>query len=103
VYCLPEFLKIWTALKWGGRPRPRVTPWSRFYFALIFAQPIYSFANLTTAATEAFDRYIELTEARMKSDLNPARFLQIDAKPETKAKLRSGEVRIQPGVARDNG
>jgi hypothetical protein len=89
------------ALKWGGRPRPRATPWSRFFFALIFAQPIYSFANLTPAATAAFDRYIELTEARMKSDLDAARFLQIDAKPETKAKLRSGEVRIRQSVTRE--
>ena len=98
-----QFLTVLAAPKWGGRPRPRANPWSRFFFALIFAQPIYSFANLTPAATAAFDRYIELTEARMKSDLDPARLLQIDAKPETKAKLKSGEVRIQPGVARENG
>ena len=70
---------------------------------IVSVQSAYAFANLTPAATAAFDRYIELTEARMKSDLDPTRFLQIDAKPETKAKLRSGEVRIQPGVARENG
>jgi len=70
---------------------------------LVSIQSAYAFANLTPAATAAFDRYIELTEARMKSDLDPARFLKIDAKPEAKAKLRSGEVRIQPGVARENG
>jgi len=70
---------------------------------LVSVQSVYAFANLTPAATAAFDRYIELTEARMKGDLDPARFLQVDAKPETKAELRSGEVRIQPGVARENG
>ena len=70
---------------------------------LVSVQSTYAFANLAPAATAAFDRYIESTEARMKSDLDPARFLQIDAKPETKAKLISGEVRIEPGVARENG
>jgi hypothetical protein len=74
-----------------------------FFFILISAQAIYAFANLAPAASGAFDRYIELTEARMKSDLAAARFLQIDAAPEMKAKVRAGETRIQPSVTRDNG
>lgn len=74
-----------------------------FFCALISTQSTYAFANLTPAATAAFDRYIELTEARMKGDLVAARFLQIDAAPDVKAKVRAGETRIQPSVTRDNG
>jgi len=74
-----------------------------FFSIFISAQPVFASANLTPAATAAFDRYIELTEARMKGDLDPAHFLQIDASPELKAKVRAGETRIQPGVTRNNG
>jgi hypothetical protein len=74
-----------------------------FFVILISAQPTYAFANLAPAASAAFDRYIDLTEARMKGDLAPARFLQIDASPEMKAKVRAGETRIQPSVTRENG
>jgi hypothetical protein len=74
-----------------------------FFFVLISVQPTYAFVSLTPAASAAFDRYIELTEARMNRDLDPARFLQIDLKPELKAQVRAGETRIQPGVTRDNG
>jgi len=79
--------------------------WARLFFfsVLLSGQPIYPFANLTPVATAAFDRYIELTEGRMKADLDPARFLQIDATPDGKAKVRAGETRIQPSVTRDNG
>jgi len=70
---------------------------------LISIQPTYAFANLTRAATAAFDRYIELTEARMKGDLVAARFLQIDATPAMKAKARAGETLIQSSVTRENG
>ena len=74
-----------------------------FFCALISVQPTYAFANLAPAATAAFDRYIELTEARMKGDLVAARFLQIDATPEMKAKVRAGETRIQSSATRENG
>jgi len=77
---------------------------SLFFFCVLISAPrTYAFAKVTPAATAAFDRYIELTEARMKGDLDPARFLQIDTKPEIKAKVRAGETRIQSSVARDNG
>ncbi len=70
-------------------------------FAIIIsAHPAYAFVKLTPAATAAFDRYIEVTEARMKRDLNPARFLQIDANPEMKAKVRAGETSIRSNLTR---
>jgi len=72
---------------------------SLFLFAVIIsAHPAYAFAKLTPAATAAFDRYIGVTEARLKRDLDPARFLQIDAKPEMKAKVRTGETLIQSNL-----
>ncbi|HEY6390122.1 MAG TPA: hypothetical protein VIX89_02520 [Bryobacteraceae bacterium] len=74
-----------------------------FFYALISAQPTYAFAKLTPAATAAFDRYIELTEARMNRNLDAARFLEIDARPEIKARVRAGETRIESSVTRDNG
>lgn len=74
---------------------------SLFLFAIIIpAHPVYAFAKLTPAATAAFDRYIEVTEARLKRDLDPARFLQIDAKSEMKARVRAGETLIQSNLTR---
>ena len=74
---------------------------SLFFFATaISAHPVYAFAKLTPATTAAFDRYIEVTEARMKRDLDPARFLQIDTKPEMKARVRAGETLIQSNLTR---
>ena len=70
-----------------------------FFSILISAQPAYAFAKLTPAATAAFDRYIQLSEARM----NGGSFLQIDSKPEMKTRVRSGETVIQSNVTRDNG
>jgi hypothetical protein len=67
--------------------------------ALFTAQPAYPFAKLTPAASAAFDRYIQLSEARM----NAAPFLRIDAKPELKAKVRAGETLIESSATRDNG
>jgi hypothetical protein len=76
-----------------------VTSSGLFFFLLLSAQAAYSFAKLTPATTAAFDRYIALTEARMKATSS----LQIDAKPELKAKVRAGETLIQSSVTRDNG
>ena len=51
-------------------------------------------AKLTPQTAAAFDRYIELTEARMKADL---------ASDAWTAKLRGGKIRVEPGVTLDHG
>jgi hypothetical protein len=74
-----------------------------FISLLISAQLTYAFARLTSQTVTAFDRYVELTEARMNHDLQPERFLRVDGKPDVKAKLRGGEVRIESSTTLDNG
>src|ERR1700730_15043861 len=73
--------------------------WARFLLpvcAFLFAaQSIYAFAELTSQTASAFDRYVDRAEARMQADLQPARFLHVDAKPELQAKLRGGELVIE--------
>jgi hypothetical protein len=75
-------------------------PVCAFLFA---AQSIYAFANLTPQAMSAFDRYVDRAEARMKADLQPARFLHADAKPELRAKLRGGELVIDSASTLNGG
>jgi hypothetical protein len=61
--------------------------------ALLVAPFIYA-AKLTPQTAAAFDRYIGLTEARMKADR---------AAEDWKAKARAGRVRIEAGLTLDNG
>jgi hypothetical protein len=58
------------------------------FVALLAAPTIYA-AKLTPQTAAAFDRYILLTEARMKTDW--------------KAKVRGGNIRIEAGLTLDNG
>lgn len=61
-------------------------------------------ATLTPETTNAFDRYVTLTEARMNLDLAaPQSFFQIADAPDSRAALRAGETRIQAHVTRDDG
>lgn len=73
--------------------------WARFLLpvcAFLFAgRSIYAFAELTPQTASAFERYVDRAEARMQADLQPARFLRADAKPELQAKLRGGELVIE--------
>src|SRR5579872_1910855 len=61
------------------------------------------FAELTPATSAAFDGYLAQAEARMQNDLQPARFLYADARPEWKTKLRDGELTIQSASAVNGG
>src|ERR1700730_8937032 len=70
---------------------------------LVAAQSMYAFAKLTPQTVSAFDRYVDRAEARMKADLQPARFLHADAKPELKAKLRNGELVIESASTLNGG
>jgi hypothetical protein len=71
--------------------------------ALLVPTPVlHGFAKLTPQTTSAFDRYIELAEAKMKTDRQPDRFLQ-SLTPDLRAKLRAGDLRIEPRTALDNG
>jgi hypothetical protein len=63
---------------------------STFVVALLAAPLIYA-AQLTPQTAAAFDRYIELTEARIRADRS------------TEAKVRDGRLRIEAGVTLDNG
>ena len=72
--------------------------------ALLGPTPLtYAFVKLTPETASAFDRYVELTESRMNSDLQPKRFLHVSAVPELKARLRDGELHIEPSTTLDNG
>jgi len=64
---------------------------------LAAAQPSFAFATLTSETAREFDRYVEAAESRMAQDLQPARFLQMDAAPDLKARVRAGELVIQSG------
>jgi hypothetical protein len=65
-----------------------IAPAPLLYVALLVAPLVYA-AKLTPQTDAAFDRYIELTEARMKTDW--------------KAKVRGDGIRIEAGVTLDNG
>lgn len=66
------------------------------FAALLVAGPLAYGARLTPETAAAFDRYIELTEARPQ-------FLAINADSDWKAKVRAGNVRIEQRNTRDNG
>jgi len=65
-------------------------------------------AELSEPTNAAFDRYISLTEARIKSDLGADRFLVIDRFPEAErnrmyAALRRGDIHIEQLHTTDDG
>jgi hypothetical protein len=66
----------------------------RLLFAGFVAASVTHAAKLTPQTAAAFDRYIELTEARMKTDL---------ASDAWTAKLNGGKIRVEPGVMLDHG
>jgi hypothetical protein len=66
---------------------------------LAAAQTAFAFAKLTPETARAFDRYVEAAESRMSQDLQPGRFLHMDAAPDLKARVRGGELIIQSGSA----
>ena len=69
----------------------------RLTFFALLAGPIYA-AKLTPETAAAFDRYIELTEARMSADLSTNSFLSA-----AKAKVPGGRISVEPRVTLDNG
>lgn len=73
------------------------------FAALLASAPLTYAATLTPQTAAAFDRYIELTEIRMKADLSTDRFLRLAGQPDWKAKVRGGNIRIEPGAILDNG
>ncbi len=73
------------------------------FLLLLAAVPSSYAATLTPQTIAAFDRYIELTEAAMNERLTPGHFLRIDGKPDSEARLRAGQVRIEPGATLDHG
>ncbi len=78
----------------------------RVFSALMFssfALPLGFAADLLPETKRAFDRYIQLTEARLDRTLNDRQFLYSDLGPGDKAKLRKGDVTIVPQQSLDNG
>jgi len=81
-----------------------VTRIRALFFTLLVPAHLAAFARLTPETVSAFDRYVELTEVRMKGDLHPERFLQVAVTPDVRAKLRAGELRIERAPAtKDQG
>jgi hypothetical protein len=66
-------------------------------------------AELKQPTTEAFQRYVQLTEVRMRSEFaDPQHFLYFDALPEQQkksilARLQSGQVVVEQMSTRDDG
>lgn len=77
----------------------RVRPLPPICALLAAAQPSFAFVNLAPETVREFDRYVEAAESRMAQDLQPARFLHLDAAPDLKARVRGGESVIQSGAA----
>ena len=72
-----------------------------FCALLAASQTSSAFTKLTPETARAFDRYVEAAESGMARDLDPGRFLHIDASPDLKARVRGGELVIQPGAPFD--
>lgn len=60
-------------------------------------------ADLTPETKRAFDRYIQLTEARLDRTLGTDQFLYLQPSADQKTKLRKGDVLIVPRKVLDNG
>lgn len=89
----------------GRRPRRlgdnRGVAATRLAFLLIAVVPLSQAARLTPQTAAAFDRYVELTEARMHGDLRSDRFLRLASGPQARAELRGGQVRIESSTTLD--
>jgi len=65
--------------------------------------------ELKPATAQAFDRYVEATEAQIRGEVSDAqRFLQIDSLPEDQknaelSRLRRGEIFVQSMTTKENG
>lgn len=65
--------------------------------------------ELKPATARAFQQYVDLTEARMRSEISdPDRFLQVDMLPDAQkasalSRLQKGEIIVQPMTTRENG
>ena len=78
---------------------------------LVFAVllPPASGTELKPTTARAFERYVELTEARIHGEVSdPGRFLQFDSLPDAQkaellSRLRRGEVMIQSMSTKENG
>jgi len=68
-----------------------------------FALPLGFAADLLPETKRAFDRYVQLTEARLDHSLNGPHFLYSGLSPADKAKLRKGDVTMMPQQTLDNG
>lgn len=75
----------------------------RIFIFLLLSGQAPAGVKLTPAAAGAFNRYTELTEARMRRQLNANNFLWIDGKPEEKAKVRKGAKLVSARVTQDDG
>ena len=74
------------------------------FCALLGSAPlIYASVKLTPETASAFDRYVQLTEIKMNADLQSQHFLRVAVTPELRAKLRAGELHIEPVTTLDNG
>lgn len=71
--------------------------------ALVGAQGLPAFTKLTSESATAFDRYVRAAESEMKRDATPDHFLQAARDPESRAKLRGGELRIEAATAPAGG
>src|SRR5579884_1876051 len=70
-------------------------------FSVVMLAALSFGADLTPQTQRAFDRYIQLTEAKLDRNLNRD-FLYSDPNPEERTKLRSGDVLIRSMQTRDN-
>ncbi|HEX6802186.1 MAG TPA: hypothetical protein VF133_00775 [Terriglobales bacterium] len=79
------------------------------FFVVIAILPLSHATQLQPKTKAAFDKYIALTEARMKAESGPGKpFLSIDAMPEAQrsavlARLKNGEVVITRQQTLENG
>jgi len=71
--------------------------------ALVPAARLDAFATLTPEAAQAFDRYVASTEQRLDRELASGEFLRLDRQADVKAKLRKGELLVEPGSQNREG
>jgi hypothetical protein len=70
---------------------------------VLAAQCAFAFAKLSPGTAAAFDRYVESAESRMNREPGADKFMEIDSRPDLKAKLRAGELHIESGASRNGG
>jgi hypothetical protein len=93
---------------WHGESRRFLALLLVFFVELAFSSPTGA-TELTQPTARAFDRYVQLTEVNIRSQLaDRENFLYFDSLPESErnsilARLRSGQAVIEPMLTRDNG